>query len=193
MVTTDVAMRRSLREEQRTRPVAAELTVEDGAAVLRLLDRNNRVSADRYQVTLPGACDYISGPVLTRAGEFIAAAGFRLDGGWDEEHWQEGLTRTVLDVTPDYLAYIERKFGKPSLGGLPAGIIAHRTGRASWQLHCGGHRFDLCFTAKLSGPEWTLSCGGRAATEHDGPQEAVTAAVGRIRLSDGQGASGPRP
>ncbi|MFD8339997.1 hypothetical protein ACFV42_46530 [Streptomyces solisilvae] len=184
-------LRQAKEVEARTRPVAAELAVKDGAAVLRLLDRNGRVGASRYRLTLPGSCNGISGPVLTLAGEFIAAAGFRLDGGWtDPSEWATAdgeAARTALDVTPEYLAYVERRYGPPpSLGERPAGLTAHRNGWSCWQICYQNRRFfELAWTARLTGPEWTLSTSaGRGATEHESAQDAMAAAVERVHASD---------
>ncbi|AEM88865.1 hypothetical protein [Streptomyces violaceusniger] len=185
-------LQRAKAAEARTRPVTAELTVKDGAAVLRLLDRDGNVGADRYRITLPGSVDYLSGPTLTLAGEFIAAAGFRLDGGWnDPTEWDtpDGQkARTAIDVTPEYLAYVGRKFGPmPSLGERPEGMSAHHNGWGSWQLCYQNRRFfDLKWAPRLTGPEWTLCSlmNGNGATEHQDPQEAMAAAVDRVAASD---------
>ena len=177
-------IRRAKAAEERTRPVTAEVTVKGGAAVLRLLDRGGHVSADRYRIILPGTVDYLCGSVLTLADEFIVAAGFRLDGGWtDPTEWNtpDGeQARTLLDVTPEYLAYVERQFGPPpTLGEQPKGMTAHRTEWGEWQLCYQNRRFyALKWTPKLTGPEWTLSATtGNYTSEHESAQDALAAAV----------------
>jgi hypothetical protein len=180
-------LERARRREAERRPVTAEITVKDGGAVLRLLDRGGNVAEDRHRITLPGSVDYLCGAVLTLAGEFINAAGFRLDGGWDEATFEQGVTRSPIDVTREYLAYIDRKLGPvPPLGPRPEGLSAQRRGYGAWQLCYLNRQFwELDYTARLSGPEWRLSnrAGEKVLGEYADAAAAMRAAVERGQRS----------
>ena len=67
-------------------------------------------------------------------------------------------------------------------------MIAHRSGYATWILCYQNRRFfELWWQPALRGPEWKLPYSDvPASTKHDTPQEAMAAAVQRVKRSDVQ-------